>query len=44
MTAQELVFEKTAGVDSRIDFVLTLVRIGFFGDHLIISKSLTRVE
>lgn len=45
MAAQELAFEKTLGVGSKIDIVLTLVRIGFFfGDHLIISKNLTRAE
>ena len=43
--AQELAFEKTAGVGSKIDIVLTLVRIGFFfGDHPMIFKGLTRAE
>ncbi|EJD02499.1 proteasome 26S subunit [Fomitiporia mediterranea MF3/22] len=45
IAAQELAFEKTPGVGSKIDIVLTLVRIGFFfGDHVIISKNLTRAE
>ena len=45
ITAQELAFEKSPGVGSKIDIVLTLVRIGFFfGDHVFISKNLTRAE
>ncbi|KAH8116757.1 proteasome 26S subunit [Phellopilus nigrolimitatus] len=45
IAAQELAFEKTPGVGSKIDIVLTLVRIGFFfGDHTIITKNLTRAE
>ncbi|KAL5529785.1 hypothetical protein ACEPAG_5772 [Sanghuangporus baumii] len=45
VAAQELAFEKTPGVGSKIDIVLTLVRIGFFfGDHVLISKNLTRAE
>ena len=45
VAAQELAFEKTPGVGSKIDIVLTLVRIGpLFGDHLLISKNLTRAE
>lgn len=45
MVAQELAFEKTPGIGSRIDIVLTLVRIGFFfGDHDIITKYLAKAE
>ena len=43
--ALELAFEKSAGIGSKIDIVLTLVRIGFFfGDHELISKNLTKAE
>jgi 26S proteasome regulatory subunit N7 len=36
--AQQLALEKTAGLGSRIDIVLTLVRIGFFfGDNHLLS-------
>ena len=45
MTAQELALEKTPGLGSRIDIVLTLVRIGFFfGDHKLITTHLTKAE
>ncbi|KAI0050855.1 PCI-domain-containing protein [Auriscalpium vulgare] len=43
--AQKLALEKTPGLGSRIDIVLTLVRIGFFfGDHDLISTNLTKAE
>ena len=45
ITAQELAFEKTPGVGSKIDIVLALVRIGFFfGVHSIITKYLAKAE
>jgi hypothetical protein len=37
--------KKTPGLGSRIDIVLTLVRIGFFfGDHELIKANLKRAE
>ncbi|CCL98764.1 uncharacterized protein FIBRA_00769 [Fibroporia radiculosa] len=43
--AQKLALEKTAGMGSRIDIVLTLVRIGFFfGDFDMIKKHLGEAE
>ncbi|TFK47736.1 PCI-domain-containing protein [Heliocybe sulcata] len=43
--AQKLALEKTPGLGSRIDIVLTLVRIGFFfGDHQLITSNLTKAE
>ncbi|KAF8470427.1 PCI-domain-containing protein [Russula ochroleuca] len=43
--AQQLALEKTAGLGSRIDIVLTLVRIGFFfGDNQLISTNLTKAD
>jgi 26S proteasome regulatory subunit N7 len=43
--AQQLALEKTPGLGSRIDIVLTLVRIGFFfGDQQLISTNLTKAE
>ncbi|PCH37640.1 PCI-domain-containing protein [Wolfiporia cocos MD-104 SS10] len=43
--AQNLALEKTAGMGSRIEIVLTLVRIGFFfGDFDMISKNLAQAE
>jgi len=43
--AQKLALEKTPGLGSRIDIVLTLVRIGFFfGDHALITSNLTKAE
>lgn len=43
--AQKVALEKTAGLGSRIDIVLTNVRIGlFFGDHPFISENLTKAE
>lgn len=43
--AQKLALEKTPGLGSRIDIVLTLVRIGFFfGDHALITTNLTKAE
>ncbi|THH03687.1 hypothetical protein EW145_g6087 [Phellinidium pouzarii] len=45
IAAQELAFEKSSGVGSKIDIVLALVRIGFFfGDHTIITKNLSRAD
>lgn len=45
MEAQKLALEKTPGLGSRIDIVLTLVRIGFFfGDHDMITQHLTQAE
>ena len=43
--AQQLALEKTAGLGSRIDIVLTLVRIGFFfGDNQLISTNLSKAD
>ncbi|KAI0064502.1 PCI-domain-containing protein [Artomyces pyxidatus] len=43
--AQKLALEKTPGLGSRIDIVLTLVRIGFFfGDNQLISDNLAKAE
>jgi 26S proteasome regulatory subunit N7 len=43
--AQQLALEKTPGLGSRIDIVLTLVRIGFFfGDHQLISANLAKAD
>ncbi|KAM5530291.1 hypothetical protein V8D89_016040 [Ganoderma adspersum] len=43
--AQKLALEKTPGLGSRIDIVLTLIRIGFFfGDHDMITKNLQQAE
>jgi 26S proteasome regulatory subunit N7 len=43
--AQKLALEKTPGIGSRIDIVLTLVRLGFFfGDHELITSHLTKAE
>ena len=43
--AQQLALEKTAGLGSRIDIVLTLVRIGFFfGDNQLISTNLAKAD
>jgi hypothetical protein len=43
--AQKLALEKTPGLGSRIDIVLTLVRIGFFfGDYELITAQLKEAE
>jgi 26S proteasome regulatory subunit N7 len=43
--AQQLALEKTAGLGSRIDIVLTLIRIGFFfGHNQLISTNLTKAD
>ncbi|RPD56384.1 PCI-domain-containing protein [Lentinus tigrinus ALCF2SS1-7] len=43
--AQKLALEKTPGLGSRIDIVLTLIRIGFFfGDHEMITQYLQQAE
>jgi len=43
--AQMLALKKTPGLGSRIDIVLTLVRIGFFfGDHELIKTHLKKAE
>jgi len=43
--AQELALEKTPGLGSRIDIVLTLARIGFFfDDQELIRSNLTKAE
>jgi len=45
LEAQKLALEKTPGLGSRIDIVLTLVRIGFFfGDDQLITSNLTKAE
>ncbi|KAI0306258.1 PCI-domain-containing protein [Multifurca ochricompacta] len=43
--AQQVALEKTAGLGSRIDIVLTLVRIGFFfGDNQLITTNLAKAD
>ncbi|KAF7799353.1 hypothetical protein EIP86_010585 [Pleurotus ostreatoroseus] len=43
--AQKVALEKTPGLGSRIDIVLTVIRIGFFfGDHSLISEYMTKAE
>ena len=43
--AQQTALEKTAGLGSRIDIVLTLIRIGvFFGNNQLISTNLTKAD
>ncbi|KAG5635822.1 hypothetical protein H0H81_010009 [Sphagnurus paluster] len=43
--AQKLALEKTPGLGSRIDIVLTLARIGFFfGDNDLVTSNLTKAE
>ncbi|PIL28151.1 hypothetical protein GSI_09688 [Ganoderma sinense ZZ0214-1] len=43
--AQKLALEKTPGLGSRIDILLTLIRIGFFfGDHDMITENLQQAE
>ncbi|KAG6867587.1 hypothetical protein C0993_000837 [Termitomyces sp. T159_Od127] len=43
--AQNLALDKTPGIGSRIDIVLTLARIGFFfGDNNLITSSLSKAE
>ncbi|KAF8343360.1 PCI-domain-containing protein [Amanita rubescens] len=45
IAAQKLALEKTPGLGSRIDIVLTLIRIGFFfGDHDVITSNLKKAE
>jgi len=45
IAAQLLALEKTPGLGSRIDIVLTLIRIGFFwGDRELITKYLAKAE
>ncbi|KAG6841166.1 hypothetical protein C0991_001294 [Blastosporella zonata] len=45
ITAQTLALEKTPGLGSRIDIVLTLARIGFFfGDNELITTNLAKAE
>jgi 26S proteasome regulatory subunit N7 len=43
--AQKLALTKTPGLGSKIDIVLTLVRIGFFfGGHKLVTEHLTKAE
>ncbi|KII89170.1 hypothetical protein PLICRDRAFT_698276 [Plicaturopsis crispa FD-325 SS-3] len=43
--AQQLALEKTPGLGSRIDIVLTLVRIGFFfGDNQLLTTNLSKAD
>ena len=45
LAAQKLALEKTPGLGSRIDIVLTLVRIGFFfGDTEIVTANISKAE
>ena len=45
LAAQKLVLEKTPGLGSWIDIVLTLVRIGFFfGDTEIVTANISKAE
>ncbi|PSR75336.1 hypothetical protein EW026_g4149 [Hermanssonia centrifuga] len=43
--AQKVALEKTAGAGSRIDVVLTLIRIGFFfGDNTLVTENMAKAE
>jgi 26S proteasome regulatory subunit N7 len=43
--AQKLALEKTPGLGSRIDIVMTLIRIGFFwGDHVLTTWGLEKAK
>ena len=43
--AQKLALEKTPGLGSRIDIVMTLIRIGFFwGDHALTTWGLEKAK
>lgn len=45
LDAQKLALEKTPGLGSRIDIVLTIVRIGFFfGDNDVITQNMRKAE
>ncbi|KAH7108264.1 PCI-domain-containing protein [Auriculariales sp. MPI-PUGE-AT-0066] len=45
VAAQKLALEKTPGLGSRIDIVLTLIRIGFFfSDNALVTDNLTKAE
>ncbi|KAG2121941.1 26S proteasome subunit RPN7-domain-containing protein [Suillus clintonianus] len=45
VAAQNLALEKTPGLGSRIDIVLTLIRLGFFfGDNGLITENLPKAE
>ena len=45
LEAQKVALEKTAGLGSRIDIVLTNIRIGlFFNDAKLISENMTKAE
>ncbi|KAG2349289.1 hypothetical protein BDR05DRAFT_943305 [Suillus weaverae] len=45
IAAQKLALEKTPGLGSRIDIVLTLIRLGFFlGDNGLIAENLPKAE
>lgn len=45
LAAQKLALEKTPGLGSRIDIVLTIVRIGFFfGDTEIVTEYMAKAE
>ncbi|KIK38738.1 hypothetical protein CY34DRAFT_809038 [Suillus luteus UH-Slu-Lm8-n1] len=45
VAAQKLALEKTPGLGSRIDIVLTLIRLGFFfGDNGLITENLPKAE
>ena len=45
MKAHEVSLEKTAGLGSRIDIRLAMIRIGFFhGDHTVISDNIEKAQ
>ena len=45
MEAQKVALEKTAGLGSKIDIALTVIRIGiFFGDNDLIQDYMTKAE
>jgi len=45
IAAQKLALEKTPGLGSRIDIVLTLVRIGlFFNDTTLVTENMAKAE
>jgi 26S proteasome regulatory subunit N7 len=45
LEAQNLALEKTPGLGSRIDIVLTIVRIGFFfNDNDLVTSNMAKAE
>jgi len=45
LAAHEVALEKSAGLGSKIDLRLTMIRVGFFhGDHQIIQSNIDKTE